>query len=588
MRNISNSLKSGLTVILMAVVTLSVTSCNMINPKNDPITFGAGYQEWMFASDKACYAPGETVMLSLNKQPDTDCRVCYYHQAELIQEEPLVALRWTWQPPTTDYAGYLVCIVGEDGHVYSSIGVDVSSEPTRFPRNGFLSAYGNMSESEIDAQVEKLSRYHINYVQFQDWHWKHHHPLAGTSIQPMDVWTDIISRNCYRSTVDGYIAKLHERGAKCLFYNLIYGALDDAIEDSVKREWYVFKDRHHLNPDMHELSSPFKSSIYLVNPANEDWQRYLAAQHDEVYKVFDFDGYQIDQLGYRGYDVYDYVGNFVELSEGFAPFIHTMKAAQPNKRIVMNAVGQYGQEYIANTDVDFLYTEVWDTLGYAPISSIITNNDRMGGGKKTVLAAYMDYQTGKRGRGYFNTHGVLLTTAAIHAWGGAMLQLGEHMLTTEYFPNNNLSMNSDLQQAMIHYYDVITAYETLLRDGGEWVGIDMVAPNGEIAFRQWPPEVGSVATVGKNFADKQVIHLLNFDGAKHTDWVDNNANQGNPKEFENIQLQVALPAAPGKVYAASPDYKAGMPVELEMSYDGGILTLTLPYLHYWTMIVVEK
>ena len=65
MRNISNSLKSGLTVILMAVVTLSVTSCNMINPKNDPITFGAGYQEWMFASDKACYAPGETVMLSL-------------------------------------------------------------------------------------------------------------------------------------------------------------------------------------------------------------------------------------------------------------------------------------------------------------------------------------------------------------------------------------------------------------------------------------------------------------------------------------------------------------------------------------------
>ena len=574
--------------ILFALCSLLMQACNMIGSDNDPITPGAGYQEWVFASDKACYMPGEAVTFRLNKNPEAACTVRYFHQGQLLREEPLASLEWTWQPPAEDYKGYMVGIVGADGRIYSTIGVDVSSEPTRFPRNGFLSSYGNMSESEIAVQVEKLNRYHINYVQFQDWHWKHHHPLAGTSIQPMDVWTDIISRNCYRTTVDGYIDHAHQRGMKCLFYNLAYGALDDAIEDSVKREWYVFKDRRHLTPDMHPLSSPFKSSIYLVDPANREWQNYLAAQHDEVYRVFDFDGYQIDQLGYRGYDVYDYTGNFVELSDGFAPFIQAMKTAQPDKRIVMNAVGQYGQEHIANSDVDFLYTEVWDTIGYNPISTIITDNDRMGGGKKTVLAAYMDYKTGERGRGYFNTHGVLLTTASIHAWGGAMLQLGEHMLTTEYFPNDNLSMSSDLQQAMIHYYDFITAYENLLRDGGEWVGADVTAVGAETSFRQWPPVTGSVATVGKNFADKQVIHLLNFDGAKHTNWVDNNADQGNPKVFENIQVQMAMPAQPSKVYVASPDYKAGLPVEPEMSYDGGILTLTVPYLHYWTMIVIEK
>ena len=33
---------------------------------------------------------------------------------------------------------------------------------------------------------------------------------------------------------------------------------------------------------------------------------------------------------------------------------------------------------------------------------------------------------------YFNTPGVLMANAAIHAWGGAHLELGEHMLTTEY------------------------------------------------------------------------------------------------------------------------------------------------------------
>lgn len=572
----------------LTAVALCVLSCNLIEPEHDPVTPGAGYQEWEFATDKACYAPNETVSFSLNKKPASDCKVRYYHCAQLLDEQPLNSLNWTWLPPTTDYTGYLVCVVGADEQVYTSIGVDVSSEPTRFPRNGFLSSYGNMADAEIEAQVEKLNRYHLNYIQFQDWHWKHHHPLAGTSIQPMTVWTDIISRNCYQATIDGYIAKLHQRGAKCLFYNLAYGALDDAQDDGVNRDWYVFKDRRHQDPDMHPLSSPFKSSIFLVNPANKDWQDFIAAQHDEVYKVFDFDGYQIDQLGAREYDVYDFDGNYLELWKGYKPFIEKMKAAQPDKRLVMNAVAQYGQEQIASTEVDFLYTEVWDSVGYEPLSRIITENDAWGGGKKTVLATYMDYQTGKRGRGYFNTHGVLLTTAAVHAWGGAMLQLGEHMLTTEYFPNNNMSMNSDLQQAIIRYYDFITAYENLLRDGGEWVGTDLIAPNEETVFKQWAPQTGAVATVGKKMADKQIVHLLNFDGAKHTNWVDNNADQAEPKTFENMRVQLALSEQPSKVYAASPDYKAGMPVELPVTYADGQVTFTLPYLHYWTMIVVEK
>lgn len=113
----------------------------------------------------------------------------------------------------------------------------------------------------------------------------------------------------------------------------------------------------------------------------------------------------------------------------------------------MNAVGQYGQEnLIANSPVDFLYTEVWEKPtdnGFSVLSNIITNNDRWSNGKKTVLAAYMNYKLGGEGRGYFNTPGVLMANAAIHAWGGAHLELGEHMLTTEYFPNSSLAMKGD-------------------------------------------------------------------------------------------------------------------------------------------------
>ena len=114
----------------------------------------------------------------------------------------------------------------------------------------------------------------------------------------------------------------------------------------------------------------------------------MAQQNNDVYEVFDFDGYQIDQLGGRG-ELYDYNGNSVDLAATFPVFIKAMKEAHPKKWLVMNAVGQYGQEnLIANSPVDFLYTEVWEKPtdnGFSVLSNIITNNDRWSNGKKTVL-----------------------------------------------------------------------------------------------------------------------------------------------------------------------------------------------------------
>jgi len=143
-----------------------------------------------------------------------------------------------------------------------------------------------------------------------------------------------------------------------------------------------------------------------------------------------------------------------------------MKSRRPDKRLVMNAVGQYGQENsISKTDVDFLYTEVWGSRegdtgnpGFTALSDVITQNDSWGGGKETVLAAYMNYDYGKLGNSTFNTPGVLMAMSAIYAWGGSILNMGEHMLCNEYFPNSNLSMTGELKQAVIRYYDFLTAY----------------------------------------------------------------------------------------------------------------------------------
>lgn len=578
---------------MACMLVLSFTNCIDDEPSHNPVTYGDGYIAVLLSTDKAAYKPGETVQFSLNNLPEEQAMVRYKHLNKVLSETPLTGKSWSWNPPVTDFTGYMVDLYAQENGrevVLSSIAVDVSSDPARFPRNGFLSEYGRLSEKEINKVMDNLNRHHINYVQYQDWHYKHHKPLAGSPAAPMEVWKDIINRDCYRSTVQGYIDAGHKRGMKSLFYNLAYGALSDAAEDGVQEAWYLFTDRNHGNKDFHPLGSPFKSNIYLTNPALQEWRDYMVRQNNDVYEVFDFDGYQIDQLGGRG-TLYDYNGNAVDLAATFPTFIKAMKDAQPGKSLVMNAVGQYGQkDLIAASPVDFLYTEVWDKPvdnGFSILSGIITDNDKWSDGKKTVLAAYMNYKLGGEGRGYFNTPGVLMANAAIHAWGGAHLELGEHMLTTEYFPNSNLTMRGELKKAMITFYDFITGYENLLRDGGEFYGANVTSVDGKMTINQWPPVRNQIATVGKRFDKREVIHFLNYTNAVHLDWCDSEGTQAEPSLIEGAKVKIAAAGTVKAVWLASPDSNGGVSDTLDFVQNGTDIELTLPSLKYWTMVVIE-
>lgn len=590
-----------ITYILLSAALVLGSCIDEVDSSVNPITYGDGYIEVYLSTDKAAYAPGEEVKIKLNKMVEGNATIRYRHLNQVIEETPLTSNEWSWNPPTNDYKGYMVDIYTIENGVEvikGSIAIDVSSDPKMFPRNGFLSEYGKMSESEINKVMDNLNRHHINYVQYQDWHYKHHMPLAGSVSAPMEVWKDIINRDCYRTTVDGYIKAGHERNMKSLFYNLAYGALSDAEEDGVSEEWYMFKDDNHGTIDAHILGSPFKSSIYLTNPGNDGWIDYIGQKTSDVYDVYDFDGYQIDQLGGRG-TLYDYRGDVIDFESGFTKFIKAMKNKEPEKRLVMNAVGGFGGQKIADSEsTDFFYVEVWDKptdRGFEVISNTITGQDNLNknGGRKTILAAYMNYDFGKIGRSYFNTPGVLMANAAIHAWGGAHLELGEHMLCNEYFPNSNLTMNGELKKSMITFYDFITAYENLLRDGGNaWTGVDAVSLTGEINFNQWPPQKGNVATVGKNLDDGKtsVVHLLNYTNAIHLDWCDTNADQQEQDLIENKEIELSIYGRSGtikSVWCASPDFDFGVARTLEFTQNSDKIKLTLPALKYWTMIVVE-
>ena len=178
-------------------------------------------------------------------------------------------------------------------------------------------------------------------------------------------------------------------------------------------------------------------------------------------------------------------------------------------------------------------------------------------------------------------------TAAAMVWGGTILQMGEHMLCNEYFPNDNLSMSGELKRAMIAYYDFTVAYENLLREGDNstWFGVD--ATSSKAIFNQWPPVKNQIATVGRHVGERDAIHMLSYRNATHLDWCDTNGDQGEPDLINDMDVTISLPRQPVRVWFASPDYLQGAAIEMDFDYANGKLSLILPALKYHSMIVCE-
>ncbi len=546
------------------------------------------------STDKAFYKPGETITFTASTLPQ-GTTVRYRSRNNVMSEQSLTSSSWTWTAPSTDYTGYLVDLytTESDGTevILGTIGVDVSSDWTHFPRYGFVATFDDTKrvDGKIEEEIEFLNRYHINGVQFQDWHNKHHWPLGGTRDNLYDVYKDIANRDVYTSVVKKYIDVIHSYGMNTMFYNLCYGALSDAAEDGVQEEWYIFKNSGRVDKDSHDLPASWKSNIYLLDPSNTDWQAYIGERNDDVYANFDFDGYQIDQLGDRG-DRYDYYSNKVNLPRGYASFIEAMKQKHPTKKLVMNSVSSYGASAIAGTGlVDFLYNEVWEDEGsFSDLQTIVKANDSYSGNTlKTVFAAYMNYDKANGGSGYFNTPGVLLTDAVIFALGGSHLELGDHMLCQEYFPQDALEMSDELKTSIVRYYDFLTAYENLLRDTNTSSEISALPSSSNVSINVWPPKKGAVSAYSKDVDGKQVIHLLNFVNADDLSWRDLNGTMPTPSTLSSIPLTLSESSKVKKIWVASPDFLAGASQELAFEQKDGVVTFELPNLKYWTMIVVE-
>lgn len=544
--------------------------------------------EVVLKTDKAKYAPGDIVTFTSDKIL-SGFTVRYKHLNNVIKEEPMSGKTWTWTAPAADYKGYMIEIYKVTDNIENiagTIAVDVSSDWTKFPRYGFLSEFGNVSDAQINDHLDFLKDFHINAIQYYDWLNKHHAPLKMNGNVPATSWVDIANRSISFNTVKNYIDQGHNKNIASMFYNLLYGAWNDYATDGVSPEWLIYNNNSHTNVNKHPLPG-WLSDIYVTNPGNTNWQNYIFDKTTLVYNNLNFDGWHLDQLGDRG-TVYDYNGNTVQINQTFTPFLQNLKAKFPNKKMVLNAVNQYGQSNILDSGVDIAYTEVWDPNNtYKSLADIIKYNNSLSNDQvNTVLAAYMNYDKANSA-GFFNTPGVLFTDAVIFAFGGSHLELGEHMLAKEYFPNNNLQMSGELKSRLLKYYDFMVAYENILREGGTFNSPVVNSGDGQLNLKNWPPAASTVSVIGKSLANKQILHLINFSNTSNLNWRDTNGEQTVPQAKKNFTLNLANTNPVSKVWYASPDLDGGASKELTFSQVGSNLVFKVPFIQYWGMIVVE-
>lgn len=579
-------------LIMFNYIILALLFINC-DTKNDDFNYvpeeGTTTTQVLIKTDKAKYLPNEVVVFTVDKVV-TNSKIRYKYLNTILLEQPLTNTSWTWTPPSTDYRGYMVEVVTTTNELETIIGttaLDVSSDWTKFPRYGFLSQFGTMTDTQITTTLNNLKDYHINSLQFYDWGNKHHSPLKMNGSSPADTWLDISGRTMAFKTVKNYIDKAHSVNIASMSYNLLYGAWNDYSSDGVSNQWFLYNDQNHNTINKHDLPDSWQSDILITNPRNTAWQTYIFDKTNLIYNNLNFDGWHLDQLGDRG-KVYDYNGNLIPLNESFTPFLQNLKLKFPNKKNMLNAVAQYGQSNILSAPVDVAYTEIWDSRdGYKDLAEIIQENNTLSGNKlNTVLAAYMDYDKANS-PGFFNTPGVLLTDAVIFAFGGSHLELGEHMLAKEYFPNNNLQIDGELKKSLVEYYDFLVGYQNILRDGGNFNTPILFSGDGKVNLKSWPPAYSNIAVVGKKVENKQIIHLINFSNANSLNWRDTNGEQAKPSIKTNFILNLQNNQTVTKVWYASPDLNGGASKELSFSQVGGNLVFKIPSLHYWGMVVVE-
>ena len=549
--------------------------------------------------DRACYRPGETVQLLVSltgwgtAEAGTEVQIVAsiaFLADEVTRLSSLVQLaggppataKLAWTPPPAVPRGYGVDLhavapstdLDGSGQVLAkaSTAFDVLEHWTQAPRYGFLTDFWP-ERGGFEQTMRWLARYHVNGLQFYDWMYRHDHLLP-----PGDVYDDPLGRRLSLATVRKLIDAAHARGVAAMPYTAVYGASPPFFQQHP--DWALY--------DAEGEAIPFAEGFLMImDPSpGSGWTEHLLGQFDEVLDSTEFDGIHLDQYG-EPKVAHDAGGKRVDLAQALPQLIDLTKdrasQARPDSAVVFNCVGNWPIETVARSEQDFVYIEVWPPhTGYSDLHGLIVDAQARSGGKPVVLAAYVDPARARNAR---------LADAVILASGGSHIELGEPgmMLADPYFPAYQ-PMGDELARVMQRTYDFAVRYENVLaldshdatpayQDKLQIEGTR--TGDGRSGSQIWPIVRQRGGRIG--------LSLINLMGLDSLRW--DRPLEADPAPQRDLRLRLTTPGPVRRVWWATPDgdSPAGHDLAFSLGREGArsFVTLRLPWLAYWDLIVVE-
>ena len=565
----------------------------------------------------------------------------------------IVASEWL-----TNNTGYLVTISVNDksGSTLSSkrAGLSVEDDWTVFPRYGIVAGSPTNQNSilvkNLEAyrkELELMKSMNINSYFFYDAYNEATDPFpegVDSFVQKWNTWSHTqVDTKAVKELVD----QVHNSGAVAMLYNMI--SADSNPKNPalpLAALAYNFYDSFGKKGEPMTYTIGDNPTQVYYDPANPDWQKYIAGVMKSAMDRMGFDGWQGDTIGDNRVTDYEHRNSTDEadshmMSDSYASFINAMKDLIGEKYyITINDVNGGNDDKLAKARQDVVYNELWTNGGsvipgrmqvaYGDLKARI-DMVRNKTGKSLIVGAYMeepgiDYTVpgGKATNGAgkdalagkpLQADATLLVDATVAAAGGYHMSIAAlananaalNVLQSAYYPTQYLSVAKDTIRKLYNYQQFITAYENLLRGEGVTNSTQSVSTKnaaGEILSKDvlgvTGDQVWTFAKSGKGFSTVQMINMMGINAGWHNE--EGYADNKTPDAQENLTVRLSLAGKTAQeaakianqVYVTSPDDWATSSMKkaqasLETDENGQpVLVISVPKLTLWNMLYIKE
>ena len=558
----------------------------------------------------------------------------------------------------TNNTGYLVTISVNDklGKTLTSkrIGLSVEDDWTVFPRYGIVAGSPTDQNSILvknlkayRKELELMKSMNINSYFFYDAYSEATNPFPKGVDSFVQKWNTWSYTQVDTKAVKELVNQVHKSGAVAMLYNMI--SADSNPKNPalpLAALVYNFYDSFGKKGELMTYTIGDNPTQVYYDPANPDWQKYIAGVMKSAMDRMGFDGWQGDTIGDNRVTDYEHRHSTDEadshmMSDSYASFINAMKALiGENYYITINDVNGGNDDKLAKVRQDVVYNELWTNGGsvlpgrmqvaYGDLKARI-DMVRNKTGKSLIVGAYMeepgiDYTVpgGKATNGAgkdalagkpLQTDATLLVDATVAAAGGYHMSIAAlananaalNVLQSAYYPTQYLSVAKDTIRKLYNYQQFITAYENLLRGEGVTNSIQAVSTKnvaGEIlskdALGVTGNQVWTFAKSGKGFSTVQMINMMGINAGWHNE--EGYADNKTPDAQENLTVRLSLAGKTAQeaakianqVYVTSPDDWATSSMKkaqasLETDDNGQpVLVISVPKLTLWNMLYIKE